>query len=95
MPTHWAEGSPLSGLGSMYNLGWRSQTIPAHTVTTTVVRIQLLVYGLPQGKLLWSADSETTDPGSGSEDDGGRNPRPPGLLREGTAWDAEDDKDRP
>ncbi len=63
VPTHWAEGTPLSDLPSMYNLGWQSQTIPAHTVTTTVVRIQLLVYSLPQGKLLWSADSETTDPG--------------------------------
>jgi hypothetical protein len=50
-------------MGSMYNLGWQSATVPAHTVTTTVVRIQLLVYRLPQGKLLWSADSETTDPG--------------------------------
>lgn len=63
VPTQWADGSPLMDFGSFYNLGWQSQTTPAHTVTTTVVRVQLLVYNLPQGKLLWSADSETTDPG--------------------------------
>jgi len=63
VPTQWADGTPLMDFGSFYNLGWQSQTTPAHTVTTTVVRVQLLVYSLPQGKLLWSADSETTDPG--------------------------------
>jgi hypothetical protein len=63
VPTQWADGSPLMDFGSFYNLGWQSQTTPAHTVTTTVVRVQLLVYNLPQGKLLWTADSETTDPG--------------------------------
>lgn len=63
VPTQWSGGSPLMDYGSFYNLGWQSQTVPAQTVTTTVVRVQLLVYNLPQGKLLWSADSETTDPG--------------------------------
>jgi hypothetical protein len=63
VPTQWAGGSPLMDFGSFYNLGWQSQTTPAQTVTTTVVRVQLLVYNLPQGKLLWSAESETTDPG--------------------------------
>ncbi|MGZ6162821.1 MAG: hypothetical protein ACXWLS_05795, partial [Myxococcaceae bacterium] len=58
-----AGGSPLYDFGTFYNLGWQSQTTPAHTVTTTVVRIQLLVYSLPQEKLLWSAESVTTDPG--------------------------------
>ncbi|MGZ6029023.1 MAG: hypothetical protein ACXWK5_06330 [Myxococcaceae bacterium] len=63
VPTQWAGGSPLYDFGTFYNLGWQSQTTPAHTVTTTVVRIQLLVYSLPQEKLLWSAESVTTDPG--------------------------------
>ena len=63
VPTQWAGGSPLMDFGDFYNLGWQSQTTPGHTVTTTVVRVQLLVYNLPQGKLLWSAESVTTDPG--------------------------------
>ena len=63
VPTQWAGGSPFGDMNSLYNLNWEANSVPGHTVTTTVLRVQLMVYALPQGKLLWAADSETTDPG--------------------------------
>jgi len=61
-PTYMGPG-PYGAWGPYYGYGWNAAYSPGYVVTDTVVRVELLVYDLRQGKLLWAGQSETTNPG--------------------------------
>jgi hypothetical protein len=61
-PTYMGPG-PYSAWGPYYGYGWNAAYSPGYVVTDTVVRVEMLVYDLRQGKLLWAAQSDTTNPG--------------------------------
>ena len=61
-PTYMGPG-PYGAWGGYYSYGWNSAYSPGYVVTDTVVRVEMLVYDLRQGKLLWAAQSDTTNPG--------------------------------
>jgi hypothetical protein len=45
-----------------YGYGWGAVYSPGYVQTDTVVIVETLVYSLPQNKLVWAAQSETTNP---------------------------------
>ncbi len=45
-----------------YGYGWGAVYSPAYIQTDTVVIVETLVYSLPQNKLVWAGQSETTNP---------------------------------
>jgi hypothetical protein len=61
-PTYMGPG-PYGAWGGYYGYGWDAAYSPGYVVTDTVVRVEMLVYDLRQGKLLWAAQSDTTNPG--------------------------------
>ena len=61
-PTYMGPG-PYGAWGPYYSYGWNAAYSPGYVVTDTVVRVEMLVYDLRQGKLLWAAQSDTTNPG--------------------------------
>lgn len=61
-PTYMGSG-PYGAWGPYYGYGWDAAYSPGYVVTDTVVRVEMLVYDLRQGKLLWAAQSDTTNPG--------------------------------
>lgn len=51
-----------------YGYAWNDvYASPGYTVETTRVIVETLVYALPEGRLVWSAVSETVDPDSTAE----------------------------
>lgn len=56
-------GGPYGAWGPYYGYGWNAAYSPGYVVTDTVVRVEVLVYDLGQGKLLWAGQSETLNPG--------------------------------
>jgi len=63
VPPTYMGGGPYSAWGPYYGYGWNAAYSPGYVVTNTVVRVEVLVYDLRQGKLLWAGQSETTNPG--------------------------------
>ena len=47
---------------SFYGYGWGSMYIPGSTREDTVVTVQILVFNVPDDKLLWAGVSEKTNP---------------------------------
>jgi len=45
-----------------YGYGWGGVYSPGYIQTDTIVIVETLVYSLPQNKLVWAAQSETTNP---------------------------------
>jgi hypothetical protein len=45
-----------------YGYGWGGVYSPGYIQTDTVVTVETLVYSLPQNKLVWAGQSETTNP---------------------------------
>jgi hypothetical protein len=45
-----------------YGWGWGGVYSPGYLRTDTIVIVETLVYSLPQNKLVWAAQSETTNP---------------------------------
>jgi hypothetical protein len=51
--------------GSFYgywDYGWATAAHPGYATSDTVVRVETLVYSVPDNKLLWGGVSETVDP---------------------------------
>lgn len=61
-PTYMGGAGPYGSWGPYYGYGWNAAYSPGYVVTDTVVRVEMLVYDLRQGKLLWAAQSDTTNP---------------------------------
>ena len=55
-------GGPYGAWGPYYSYGWGAAYSPGYVRTDTLVRVEMLVFDLRQGKLLWGAQSETTNP---------------------------------
>jgi hypothetical protein len=62
VPPTYMGGGPYGSWGPYYGYGWNAAYSPGYVVTDTVVRVEMLVYDLRQGKLLWAAQSDTTNP---------------------------------
>ena len=45
-----------------YGYGWGGVYSPSYIQTDTIVIVETLVYSLPQNKLVWAGQSETTNP---------------------------------
>jgi hypothetical protein len=45
-----------------YGYGWGAVYSPSYIQTDTIVIVETLVYSLPQNKLVWAGQSETTNP---------------------------------
>ena len=45
-----------------YGYGWGAVYSPGYIQTDTIVTVEILVYSLAQDKLVWAAQSETTNP---------------------------------
>ena len=45
-----------------YGYGWGGVYSPGYVQTDTIVIVETLVYSLPQNKLVWAGQSETTNP---------------------------------
>jgi len=45
-----------------YGYGWGGVYSPGYIQTDTIVIVETLVYSLPQNKLVWAGQSETTNP---------------------------------
>jgi len=61
--TYW--GGPAYATfwgGGYYGWGWGGVYDPGYLRTDTIVIVETLVYSLPQNKLVWAAQSETTNP---------------------------------
>jgi hypothetical protein len=61
--TYW--GGPAYATfwgGGYYGWGWGGVYDPGYLRTDTIVTVETLVYSLPQDKLVWAAQSETTNP---------------------------------
>lgn len=63
VPPTYMGGGPYGAWGPYYGYGWNAAYSPGYVVTDTIVRVEVLVYDLRQGKLLWAGQSETTNPG--------------------------------
>jgi hypothetical protein len=50
------------GFYGLYGGSWASGYQPGYVVTDTVVRIETSLYDVEQGRLLWTAVSETMNP---------------------------------
>jgi len=50
------------GTGGYYGYGWGGVYSPSYIQTDTIVSIETLVYSLKQDKLVWAAQSQTTNP---------------------------------
>ena len=48
--------------GGYYGYGWGGVYSPGYMRTDTIVTVEILVYSLEQDKLVWAAQSETTNP---------------------------------
>lgn len=48
--------------GGYYGYGWGGVYSPSYITTDTIVSVETLVYSLKQDKLVWAAQSETTNP---------------------------------
>ena len=48
--------------GGYYGYGWGGVYSPSYIQTDTIVSIETLVYSLKQDKLVWAAQSQTTNP---------------------------------
>jgi hypothetical protein len=48
--------------GGYYGYGWGAVYSPSYVQTDTIVIVETLVYSLEQDKLIWAAQSETTNP---------------------------------
>jgi len=48
--------------GGYYGWGWGGVYSPGYIQTDTIVSVETLVYSLKQDKLVWAAQSETTNP---------------------------------
>jgi hypothetical protein len=61
--TYW--GSPYYATfwgAGYYGWGWGGVYSPGYLQTDTIVIVETLIYSLPQNKLVWAAQSETTNP---------------------------------
>jgi hypothetical protein len=61
--TYW--GGPAYATfwgGGYYGWGWGGVYDPGYLRTDTIVTVEILVYSLPQNKLVWAGQSETTNP---------------------------------
>jgi hypothetical protein len=61
--TYW--GGPAYATfwgGGYYGWGWGGVYDPGDLRTDTIVTVEILVYSLPQNKLVWAGQSETTNP---------------------------------
>jgi hypothetical protein len=61
--TYW--GGPAYATfwgGGYYGYGWGGVYDPGYIRTDTIVSVEILVYSLKQDKLVWAAQSETTNP---------------------------------
>jgi hypothetical protein len=47
--------------------GYTTVQTPGYYVTDTVIRAELSLYSVPEGKLLWAGSSSSTNPGSAKE----------------------------
>ena len=50
------------GGGGYYGYGWGGVYSPGYITTDTIVSVEILVYSLKQDKLVWAAQSQTTNP---------------------------------
>jgi hypothetical protein len=50
-----------SRFGGYWGYGWTQPYVPTEVSTTTVIRIETLVYSLERDKLLWAGTSRTSD----------------------------------
>ena len=50
------------GGGGYYGYGWGGVYSPSYITTDTIVSVEILVYALKQDKLVWAAQSQTTNP---------------------------------
>ena len=48
--------------GGYYGYGWGGVYSPGYVTTDTIVSVEILVYSLEQDKLVWAAQSQTTNP---------------------------------
>jgi hypothetical protein len=48
--------------GGYYGWGWGAVYSPGYVQTDTIVTVEILIYSLEQNKLVWAAQSQTTNP---------------------------------
>ncbi|WP_147289968.1 hypothetical protein [Crenobacter cavernae] len=67
--TNWVGGWGGWGPGyrSFYSYYPYAYTTPGYTTLTTRVVVEVLLYRLPEGKMVWNAVTETVDPRSSAE----------------------------
>ena len=53
---------PYGAWGPYYGYGWGAAYSPGYVVTDDIVQIEILVFDLRQGKLVWAGMSQTTNP---------------------------------
>jgi hypothetical protein len=61
--TYWGGPAYMTFWGAgYYGYGWGAVYDPGYVRTDTIVLIETLIYSLEQNKLVWAAQSETTNP---------------------------------
>jgi hypothetical protein len=61
VPSTWTS-TYYTSLWGYYGYGWGAVYDPGYVRTDTIVLIETLIYSLEQNKLVWAAQSETTNP---------------------------------